>query len=77
MSRLKEGYDALWNHTAQMDIVRKAATDVFGSDADLETQPIMSVEDFSNYLQQVLGTKMDASKKVFQNHHEKFDFHEP
>ncbi|MBO0600699.1 amidohydrolase [Sporosarcina sp. E16_3] len=81
--QIERGYDALWNHGAQMDVVRKAAADVFGSDAVVETQPIMPVEDFSYYLQHVpgayffVGAKMEDPKKVFPHHHEKFDFHEP
>ncbi|QNK90111.1 amidohydrolase [Sporosarcina sp. resist] len=81
--QIERGYDALWNHAEQVDIVRKAASDTFGSDAVIETQPIMPVEDFSYYLQQVpgayffVGAKMEDTKKVFPHHHEKFDFHEP
>lgn len=81
--QIERGYDALWNHAEQVDIVRKAASDIFGSDAVIETQPIMPVEDFSYYLQQVpgayffVGAKMEDTKKVFPHHHEKFDFHEP
>ncbi|MBO0588139.1 amidohydrolase [Sporosarcina sp. E16_8] len=81
--QIERGYDALWNHGAQMDVVRKVAADAFGSDAVVETQPIMPVEDFSYYLQQVpgayffVGAKMEDPKKVFPHHHEKFDFHEP
>ena len=61
----------------------KSGWDAFGSDAVVETQPIMPVEDFSYYLQQVpgayffVGAKMEDTKKVFPHHHEKFDFHEP
>lgn len=81
--QIERGYDALWNHAEQVDIVRKAVSDTFGSDAVIETQPIMPVEDFSYYLQQVpgayffVGAKMEDTKKVFPHHHEKFDFHEP
>lgn len=81
--QIERGYDALWNHSAQVDIVRKAASDAFGGDTVVETQPIMPVEDFSYYLQQVpgayffVGAKMEDTKKVFPHHHEKFDFHEP
>lgn len=81
--QIERGYDALWNHPAQMDVARNAAANVFGNDAVVETQPIMPVEDFSYYLQQVpgayffVGAKMDDAQKVFPHHHEKFDFHEP
>ena len=81
--QIERGYDALWNHAAQMDIVRKAAADAFGGNAVVEAQPIMPVEDFSYYLQQVpgayffVGAKVQDTKKVFPHHHEKFDFHEP
>ncbi|MER2089951.1 MAG: amidohydrolase [Sporosarcina sp.] len=80
---IEKGYDALWNHPAQMDIVRKAASDAFGTDAVVETQPIMPVEDFSYYLQKVpgayffVGAKMEDEEKVVPHHHESFDFHEP
>ena len=81
--QIEKGYDALWNHPSQMEIVRKAAADAFGKEAVVETQPIMPVEDFSYYLQHVpgayffVGAKMEDTEKVFPHHHERFDFHEP
>jgi amidohydrolase len=81
--QIERGYDALWNHPAQMDIVRKTVADAFSNDVVVETQPIMPVEDFSYYLQKIpgayffVGAKMDDTEKVFPHHHEKFDFHEP
>ncbi|WP_203246528.1 M20 metallopeptidase family protein [Sporosarcina beigongshangi] len=80
---IEPGYDALWNHANQMDVVRGAATHVVGDQAVVETQPIMPVEDFSYYLQKIpgayffVGAKLPAAEKVFPHHHEKFDFHEP
>jgi amidohydrolase len=81
--QIEKGYDALWNHPPQMEIVRKAAANAFGQEAVVETQPIMPVEDFSYYLQHVpgayffVGAKMNDAEKVFPHHHERFDFHEP
>ncbi|WP_342504677.1 amidohydrolase [Sporosarcina sp. FSL K6-2383] len=80
---IESGYDALWNHAAQMDVVRGAAAHVVGEQAVIETEPIMPVEDFSYYLQKLpgayffVGAKLAAAEKVFPHHHEKFDFHEP
>lgn len=81
--QIEKGYDALWNHPRQVEIVRQAVTDAFGKGAVVETQPIMPVEDFSYYLQKVpgayffVGAKMDEVNKVYPHHHESFDFHEP
>lgn len=81
--QIEKGYDALWNHPTQVNIVRQVVTDAFGKDILVETQPIMPVEDFSYFLQRIpgafffVGAKMDDTDNVFPHHHERFDFHEP
>lgn len=77
------GYDSLWNHAEQMDVVRLATTSSFGPESYVDIDPVMPVEDFSYYLQKVpgafffVGAKLDDKSLVFPHHHEKFDFHEP
>ena len=81
--KIEKGYDALWNHPTQVNIVRQAIADTFGKEIVVEAQPIMPVEDFSYFLQKIpgayffVGAKMDDTDKVFPHHHERFDFHEP
>lgn len=81
--RIERGYDSLWNHTEQMDIVRTAVATTFASGTFVEIDPIMPVEDFSYFLQQVpgayffVGAKLKDQDKIYPHHHEKFDFHEP
>lgn len=78
----ERGYDSLWNHTAETNIVQKAFRNVHGVEEVLETEPIMPGEDFSYYTQQVpgsfffVGAQMENSSAVFPHHHEKFDFNE-
>ena len=76
------GYDSLWNHSEAMDVVRHAASGLFGEEAVIETLPVMPVEDFSYYTQVVpgafffVGAKSQDESRVFPHHHEQFDFDE-
>jgi amidohydrolase len=76
------GYDSLWNHSEAMDVVRHAASGLYGEDAVIETLPVMPVEDFSYYTQVVpgafffVGAKLQDESRVFPHHHEQFDFDE-
>lgn len=78
-----KGYDSLWNHPEQMDLIRRAVGNSFGDGVYKDIAPIMPVEDFSYYLQQVpgafffVGAKPVGVENPFPHHHEKFDFHEP
>jgi amidohydrolase len=79
---INTGYDALWNHSEAMDVVRHAASGLYGEDTVIETLPVMPVEDFSYYTQVVtgafffVGAKLQEESCVFPHHHEQFDFDE-
>ena len=79
---IENGYDALWNHAVAMDTVRQAGYELYGTDAVIETMPVMPVEDFSYYTQVVpgayffVGAKLQDESHVFPHHHEQFDFDE-
>ncbi|MCZ8538246.1 amidohydrolase [Paenisporosarcina quisquiliarum] len=79
---IDNGYDALWNHSEAMDTVRLAGHELYGTDAVVETSPVMPVEDFSYYTQVVpgayffVGAKLQDESLVFPHHHEQFDFDE-
>ena len=81
--QVEKGYDSVWNHPEQMEVVRRATTNTFGLESYVDIDPVMPVEDFSYYLQKVpgafffVGAKLDDESVVFPHHHEKFDFHEP
>lgn len=78
----ERGYDALFNHTRETNIVEEALANVAGVKEVLETPPIMPGEDFSYYTQKVpgsfffAGAKMADEVDVFPHHHERFDFDE-
>lgn len=80
---INKGYDSLWNHPEQMDIIRRAVGNSFGEGIYKDIDPVMPVEDFSYYLQKVpgafffVGAKPDDTDKPYPHHHEKFDYHEP
>ncbi|RNF39840.1 M20 metallopeptidase family protein [Planococcus salinus] len=77
-----KGYDSLWNHAEETDIVRQAVKASFGEEAFVDMDPVMPVEDFSYYLQQVpgsfffVGAKQENVENTYPHHHEKFDFDE-
>lgn len=81
--QIDKGYDSLWNHAEQMNVVRRASRNSFGPESFVDIEPIMPVEDFSYYLQKIpgafffVGAKRDDESTIFPHHHEKFDFHEP
>jgi len=79
---IEAGYDSLWNHPAETNIVRAAAGSVLGADHVVEINPVMPVEDFTYYTQVkpgayfFVGAKMDYHALVYPHHHENFDFNE-
>lgn len=79
---VETGYDSLWNHPAETDIVRAAARDVLGDENVVEIDPVMPVEDFTYYTQVkpgayfFVGAKMENDSLVYPHHHENFDFNE-
>lgn len=81
--QIEKGYDSLWNHAEQVEIVRQAVNDSFGEESFKDIAPIMPVEDFSYYLQKIpgafffVGANPANGENSFPHHHEKFDFHEP
>lgn len=76
------GYDAVWNHPAETDYIKKIAEEVLGKDKVKEIDPKMGGEDFGYYLQEVPGTffftgaKLSNPDLVFPHHHPRFDFDE-
>lgn len=78
----ERGYDALFNHTRETEIVRDTLANVEGVNEVIETPPVMPGEDFSYYTQKVpgsfffAGAKMPNEADVYPHHHERFDFDE-
>ncbi|WP_442596591.1 M20 family metallopeptidase [Neobacillus sp. D3-1R] len=78
----ERGYDAVYNHPEETELVKNALQDVPGVHSVLETPPVMPGEDFTYYTQKVpgsfffTGAQMENPKDVFPHHHEKFDFDE-
>ncbi|TWT06906.1 amidohydrolase [Planococcus sp. CPCC 101016] len=79
---IETGYDSLWNHAAEADVVRIAGREVLGEENVVEIDPVMPVEDFTYFTQAkpgayfFVGAKMADSQSVFPHHHENFDFNE-
>lgn len=79
---IEAGYDSLWNHPTETNIIRAAAESVLGVDRVVEIDPIMPVEDFTYYTQAkpgayfFVGAKMENDSLVYPHHHENFDFNE-
>jgi amidohydrolase len=78
----ERGYDALYNHPEETDVVKQSLKQVHGVKNVLETPPVMPGEDFSYYTQKVpgsfffTGAQMENPSDVYPHHHEKFDFDE-
>lgn len=78
----ERGYDALFNHSRETEMVKHAFEKVEGVNEVLETPPVMPGEDFSYYTQKVpgafffAGARMANEEDVYPHHHEKFDFDE-
>ena len=79
---IENGYDALWNHPAEADVVRNAGQKVLGKENVVEIDPVMPVEDFTYFTQAkpgayfFVGAKMADNAAVYPHHHENFDFNE-
>lgn len=79
---VETGYDSLWNHPEEAEIVRTSARPVVGEDNVIDIDPIMPVEDFAYYTQVkpgayfFVGAKMADEALVYPHHHENFDFNE-
>lgn len=79
---IENGYDALWNHPAEADVVRNAGRGLLGEEHVVEIDPVMPVEDFTCFTQEkpgayfFVGAKMADGAAVYPHHHENFDFNE-
>lgn len=78
----ERGYDAVYNHPEETELVKNALEDVPGVENVLETPPVMPGEDFAYYTQKVpgsfffTGAQMEKQEDVYPHHHPKFDFDE-
>ena len=79
---IETGYDSLWNHPAEADVIRTAGRKVLSEEQVVEIDPVMPVEDFTYFTQAMpgayffVGAKMFDSEAVYPHHHENFDFNE-
>ncbi|MDQ0428248.1 amidohydrolase [Planomicrobium stackebrandtii] len=79
---IENGYDALWNHPAEADLIRSAGRKLIGEENVVEIDPVMPVEDFTYFTQAkpgayfFVGAKMEDGDAVYPHHHENFDFNE-
>jgi amidohydrolase len=75
------GYDSVWNHPEETELIKQAAEEVQGEDNVEETPPIMPGEDFTYYLQKVPGSYFftgcgNSTNASYPHHTSMFDIDE-
>ncbi|WP_419879164.1 M20 metallopeptidase family protein [Brevibacillus centrosporus] len=77
--RYRSGYDAVWNHPEQTQVVRRLFQHLIGEENVKNLDPSMASEDFTYYLQKVPGTFFFVGGRnpeigaTYPHHHPMFD----
>ncbi|ALS78732.1 amidohydrolase [Planococcus sp. ANT_H30] len=79
---IEKGYDALWNHSEETQLAKRAMEGILGAEAVIETPSVMPGEDFCYYTQHrpgsfiFAGAQLAEDDRVYPHHHARFDFDE-